>query len=104
MTQWHLEAERCVRDRDKRRWTPFLVTGSLIAYALTGIMAVAMMTGHGPVVVCGIGDMGVTGTAVVAEAVPVDALIEPDVEGSLGPATVDLPYPMDPAIDPSRVR
>ena len=51
------ERERYVREQERRRWTPPLMVGAMICYALTGFMAVAMMAEPviQPEFVCGIG-------------------------------------------------
>lgn len=50
------DLDRTVREDGKRRWTPRLMTGAIICYALTGMMAVAMMspTTPSPALHCGI--------------------------------------------------
>ena len=86
------ERERWVRDPGKRRWTPWLMTGAMIAYALTGMMAVAMMSHDVPVeFVCGIG------APMLGRSVPSGPLIEPDVRP--GPAPDFVPHAeLQPAV------
>lgn len=40
----HYERERIVREDGRGRWTPWLMTGAMICYALTGLMGVAMLS------------------------------------------------------------
>ena len=57
MVAFHHEAERCVHGQDKRRRTPLLLTGALICYALTGMLALAMLAATAtpsPMWTCGV--------------------------------------------------
>ena len=98
MDRWNVEAERCVRDRDKRRWAPLLMTGALVCYALTGIMAVGMLAEmrHNSVIVCGISEI-----AMLDGATPTP-FVEPQVAVEELRITVFSAYPSREAVSVSR--
>ncbi|NNF26449.1 MAG: hypothetical protein HKN73_04395 [Gemmatimonadetes bacterium] len=56
MSGSHYERERIVRHDGRGRWTPWLMTGAMICYALTGLMGLAMLsaTAAPSPLVCGI--------------------------------------------------